>query len=660
MSKQQLITGTLKQALTKKTFQAAIIFPEDNKFLTTNHSLFTRPVFPWTPKLFFKNKIPPCPQCNRDHCVPKIKEYLSRIGQDFSHCIDILYIAYTCPLKGTQFTTITNSFLQKVGPAIANRCPFYFSHKTAITRQLFRGIHKAIMSPKGIARLAKAVNTQRMARYGDLLVEHAARVNKEFALADTEQKPQPWSFKQYMTEHESINPRAMQDAWLFFTSPMPAIAKVMMEMVAANKAIMYDASQKYPGKMRAEDPETHSLVTPQELKLVNIVQNEVGEIMAYDLLEKESHACLGPVLKRVKAVNKAHGIIPTEAEPIIVVCDQVTRDKKIIKAMGPHYKPKQDPFHLFQRINEKISGKGVTSSISNKIREALYYTEGELKGELKEHTQAAKDFKAACNTVVRADLNQGSDAWREWQGSVKNNTFLIANGFASMDGRINLHYEQDTHWKLLHSSGVESTNNLLSQLSKRKMGPKLAVWILYCFVVERNIEVGQLVGRIPNLYQVDILTLLKLPLLTNNLVAPKPQLDFALTIWNKLKETGEATRSKDPATILVSDWDFLYGVAQPRQSNENGVQTEQPAGPQTIQTFFGARNSTKAGPRELNALKLNAIQFLKKVFVPVIPRLGGLFGINRATRAAARVRLQRPEWPYLFQIARPKQGCITD
>ncbi|KAI9103965.1 hypothetical protein DFS34DRAFT_646102 [Phlyctochytrium arcticum] len=493
MSKQQLITRTLKQALTKKTFQAAIIFPEDNKFLTTNHSLFTWPVFPWTPELFFKNKIPPCPQCNLDHCVPKSTEYLSRIGQDISYCIDILYIAYTCPLKGTQFTTVTNSFLQKVGPAIANRCPFYFSHKTAITRQLFRGIHKAIMSPKGIAGLAKTVNTQRMARYGDLLVEHTARVNKEFALADTEQKPQPWSFEQYLTEHESIDPRAMQDAWLFFTSPMPAIAK-----------------PKVSGKMRAEDPETHSLVTPQELKLVNIVQNEVGQIMACDLLEKESHACLGPIGKRVKAVNEAHGIIPTEAEPIIVVCDQVTREKKIIEAMGPHYKPKQDPFHLFQRINEKISGKG----------------------ELKEHTQAAKDFKAACDTVVRADLNQGSDAWKEWQGSVKNNTFLIANGFVT---------------------GWPSTNNLLSQLSKRKMGPKLADRILYCFVVERNIEVGQLVGRIPNLYQMDILTLLKLPLLTNNLLAPTPQLDFALTILNKLKETGEAARSKDPATILVSD-----------------------------------------------------------------------------------------------------------
>ncbi|KAI9088536.1 hypothetical protein DFS34DRAFT_646229 [Phlyctochytrium arcticum] len=190
MSKQQLITGTFKQALTNKTFQAAIIFPEDNKFLTTNHSLFTRPVFPWTPELFFKNKIPPCRQCNHDHCVPKIKEYLSSIGQDCSYCIDILYIADTCPLKGTQFTTITDSFLLKVGPAIANRCPFYFSHKTAITPG----------------------NTQRMARYGDLWVEHTARVNKEFALADTEQKPQLWSFEQYVMEHESIDPRAMQDA----------------------------------------------------------------------------------------------------------------------------------------------------------------------------------------------------------------------------------------------------------------------------------------------------------------------------------------------------------------------------------------------------------------------------------------------------------------
>ncbi|KAI9088535.1 hypothetical protein DFS34DRAFT_675979 [Phlyctochytrium arcticum] len=211
--------------------------------------------------------------------------------------------------------------------------------------------------------------------------------------------------------------------------------------------------------MHAKDPETHSLVTPQELKLVNIVQNEVGQSMACDLLEKESHACGGPVLERIKTVSEAHGIIPREAGPIIV--------------------PKQDPFHLFQRINEKISGKGVTSSISNKLREALYYTEGELK----EHTQAAKDFKAACNTVVRADLNQGSDARKEWQGSVKNKTFLIANGFVSMDSRNNFHYKQDTQWKLLHSSGVESTNNLLSQLSKRKMGPKSAVRILYCFVV---------------------------------------------------------------------------------------------------------------------------------------------------------------------------------
>ncbi|KAI9104027.1 hypothetical protein DFS34DRAFT_668880 [Phlyctochytrium arcticum] len=343
--------------------------------------------------------------------------------------------------------------------------------------------------------------------------------------------------------------------------------------------------------MHAKDPETHSLVTPQELKLVNIVQNEVGQSMACDLLEKESHACGGPVLERIKTVSEAHGIIP-----------RVTRDKNIIKVLGPHYKPKQDPFHLFQRINEKISGKGVTSSISNKLREALYYTEGELK----EHTQAAKDFKAACNTVVRADLNQGSDARKEWQGSVKNKTFLIANGFVSMDSRNNFHYKQDTQWKLLHSSGVESTNNLLSQLSKRKMGPKSAVRILYCFVVA-------LVSRIPNLYQMDILALLKLPLLTNNLLAPTPQLDFALTILNKLKETGEATRSKDPATILVSDRNFPYGVAQPRQSNENGVQTEQPAGPQTIQTFFHARNSTKAGPREVNAKKHNAVRSQRNI-----------------------------------------------
>ena len=96
----------LVDALNKKQFPPRIIYPdiENSDSLV---ELFHQPITVCVPEVENMNKKSFCIE-EKCCCVPKGKEYTSRIVEDNNHKTKLLFIKYSCSLSGRVFSTIRN------------------------------------------------------------------------------------------------------------------------------------------------------------------------------------------------------------------------------------------------------------------------------------------------------------------------------------------------------------------------------------------------------------------------------------------------------------------------------------------------------------------------------------------------------------------------
>ncbi|KAI9104611.1 hypothetical protein DFS34DRAFT_682487 [Phlyctochytrium arcticum] len=555
------------------------ILPEKNLNLRTQFSLFTTPVVVWTPKNAFKNRTVPCPLC--PGCIPKVKEYCHRYGEDPDYTVCIVYMAYTCAgtsktTNGERFTTISREFLNKIGTALANLFPYMLSYKKAIHEGLFHEVHQAMMSPKGLAPLISSLKARRMKRYTDMNIEHTH--DPRFKKTPAEQRPKAASVQDFLHLHRLVEADTFQTVWLKATVAIEELARATMNMSVAKHAISFDGTYKFPGKLKTAEPNTNLKITLPQMKCLHIVQNEIGQIMDITFMDSESHDTIGPVLKSVRENQEEAGFAPTAEHPIIVVTDHLNNTQAVIEEMGEGYLAKQDPFHVIKRILDKVADKDIKKKLHRKLSRALYLPDDQdedLDGEHRNAAEAAIAFQAACDDITSTEIGQRSLS--EWNGTVGNNVGLIRDGYLQSPGS-NVLIENGVTYKLLHTSGVESTNALLKSLVARRVSYKVGVRILHFFVVEKNLRCGARAGRWPDLKHMDILTLIKLATTCGENIPPTPQIAFAQLLMTKLKERPLASsiRTLDSKFFLGSTWScfmFQLGAATAKDLSSRQTQT---------------------------------------------------------------------------------------
>ncbi|KAI9088733.1 hypothetical protein DFS34DRAFT_675127 [Phlyctochytrium arcticum] len=543
--KHQLKTGLANRVVSRE------IKPEECPDLENKVTLFGRPVYNWTPENALKKQQVPCPICNA--CVPRVlngavyfshglpklifdvlvKEYLSREGEVHEYKVDILYIGYACTnpddaVKNTRFNTLCQEFMDLIGVALANRFTFILSHKHSFANDLFEDLHYAILAPNGLKPYLDTLKTRRMNRYMSLTIR----------LNDLNECPDP-----NQADPSTIS---FQDAWLKLTHPYEALARATMAMSYATHAISFDATAKFPAKLKVKEVTTNKFATPSHMKLLNIVQNKIGQIMDASFIASESHESLGPILKEVKDNMAALDRGPT-------VTDNIGANRSIINnKMGQGYVPKQDPFHIMQ---------------SWKLSEAMYLSRDHRQH--REPTQAAMLFQMACDEVPTDKLKAGSVD--EWAGTVRNNVTLIRNGDA---------YALNAASKARMQSSRLPPYDPWAHIPGQRM--------LYFLVLEQNLECAARAGRWPDLQNMDLLNLIKMTLICNDRIPHTPQTTFALAVLQKVRSlpTARSIRVADGKKFEVSDWNAFNFIFRPAAAPVQNTAPPPPANQPSVKHFW--------------------------------------------------------------------------
>ncbi|KAI9091559.1 hypothetical protein DFS34DRAFT_324203 [Phlyctochytrium arcticum] len=351
-----------------------------------------------------------------------------------------------------------------------------------------------------------------------------------------------------------------------------------------------------------------------KLKILHLVQKEIGQIMDFLFIASESHESMRISLDRVKKNLEEGGHAPTVEHALLVVTDNIDNNKSLITGMGPGYIAKQDSFHVIQRITQKIKTPA-RFRVQTELHNALYLPKvDKRRAEHRNPEEAAVLFQAACDRVDVSGL--GEAALKEWNGSVTNNVKLIRDGYV-FAGESNTGLENGVEYSKLHTSGVESTNACLKVLTLRGLGYALAMRILIVFIVKQNLRCGGKFGRWPDLHHMDILTLIKLTMTCRDRMPATPQTAFALQIIHKLRSNVslEDVWATDPKQFIGTEWSCFMSIFEASDPNHppvlalHGTPARSPLDPPTIRSMFhttSARSKTLP-PRE----RTTTAQFLQ-------------------------------------------------
>ncbi|KAI9103990.1 hypothetical protein DFS34DRAFT_668665 [Phlyctochytrium arcticum] len=301
LSQQADISGLIIDQIKKsKDFDPVIgrtIKPEKNLNFRNQFGLFYLPVYIWTPQNAFKKKEIPCALSS--NCKPKVKGYHDITVEEHDYHAQIIFTSYTCRIYGESW----NWTSQQV--------PLHPLPQTWVFGISLNDIHHAIMSPKGAAPFVRSLWARRMKRYTLLSIEHAC--DPKYSQTPLKQRPRACTIEEYAKDHEPVDDSTFINTWMQVTSPIVEIAKVVMRKSVTYEAISFDATQKFPAKLKAQEKNTYAKVTPQQLKLLNIVQNEIGQIMDISFMASESHETIAAALGRVRKDMADAGHAPSGA-----------------------------------------------------------------------------------------------------------------------------------------------------------------------------------------------------------------------------------------------------------------------------------------------------------------------------------------------------------
>ncbi|EGZ18408.1 hypothetical protein PHYSODRAFT_499664 [Phytophthora sojae] len=261
--------------------------------------------------------------------VVTVKEYVHRTVDLVDAKCDLLYVRYECAgSTGTCFTTISRAYVQKHEEFLVH-FPFVLSVKGGLSNEFMETVHDGIMSPNGLSRTLATVERRCQSRSATLMLTIYLRP-RQLAL--------------------SMPPTMPTAFWTEFTTIYSSLCENLMKHLKIRRALRIDHSVKFCKRLKIWTG-SGKRDGMANCKMLLLAQNEIGQIVGRCLTRSENNDETEKLLKHVEPMLAPF----TDDAELLVVSDDVTGVRNLVsRVFGDRVSTKQDPFHVIQRITEKV------------------------------------------------------------------------------------------------------------------------------------------------------------------------------------------------------------------------------------------------------------------------------------------------------------------
>ncbi|KAE9167753.1 hypothetical protein PF002_g30798, partial [Phytophthora fragariae] len=191
--------------------------------------------------------------------------------------------------------------------------------------------------------------------------------------------------------------------------------------------------------------------------------------------------------------------------------DNVTRRRQKREAL------QKDPFHVIQRLTEKISDQAQRGSLSKRLSKAIYDVERNIRSP----STTAEMFATAISSVPASSIRVSSS---EWEGCVNSNLEQIRQGDLFVEESD--YNEGGSTVRVVSTSQLEAIHSKLRKLLDRVLSIEVGLRILDVFLLQHNLKVGAKFKLNPEFDGFDFITLSRSAVLCRGTIPDSPQLEY--------------------------------------------------------------------------------------------------------------------------------------
>eukprot|EP00644_Phytophthora_capsici_P018420 jgi/Phyca11/129760/e_gw1.87.84.1 len=335
----------VQTAIALRRFPPALDLPETRRDSLLSTWL-SYPTLTWAPESLTGTSKAVCivKGCS---CTPTVKEYKQRTVHDIEHKTILYYARYSCAgvSKGTTFATIDDDYIF-ASKVTFLAFPYLLTYKSGVAKELFDLVYDSMLTTKGISGAISNVTRRRQKRYYHLKSLAAMAVDAERLKGNGFLTPLLATVEEYMSLNVCIDEETLLRVWLDQTQLCSRLLEAQIAHSKCKRLIRIDHSQKFCSKLivyGANGQKDQSA----SVRMLLLVQNEIGQIVARGLTRSENHEESAAILKLV--------------------------------VFGNRVETKQDPFHVIQRFTEKLTDQSHKKTLSEKLSSATYDVSGNIR-----------------------------------------------------------------------------------------------------------------------------------------------------------------------------------------------------------------------------------------------------------------------------------------
>jgi hypothetical protein len=152
-----------------------------------------------------------------------------------------------------------------------------------------------------------------------------------------------------MPYHVCLDSEVLRELWLTHTNILSRLCAAQMIETTCKRVFRMDHSQKFCSKLKIYGA-AGSKEQSASIRMLLLVQNEVGQILGRTLTKSENHPETEALLQSLvpKMSSQSDG-------PRICVYDNANSNRNLIERIfGEAVKIKQDPFHVISRFTKIV------------------------------------------------------------------------------------------------------------------------------------------------------------------------------------------------------------------------------------------------------------------------------------------------------------------
>ncbi|KAE8963102.1 hypothetical protein PR001_g29485 [Phytophthora rubi] len=223
------------------------------------------------------------------------------------------------------------------------------------------------------------------------------------------------------------------------------------------------------------------------------------------------------------------------------------------KVFGDKVLTKQDPFHVIQRLTEKLSEQSQRKALSKQLSRAMYDVENKIRAP----DAMAERFVSVLSEVQRSSIRVSIPVW---ENCIAVNADQIRAGDLFVEE--NEYLERGKKIRVVSTSQLEAVHSKLWKLLDRIVSIEVGMRILDIFLLQHNLKTGAKFKRYPSFAEFDFVALCQTAVICRGVIPDSPQLEFIhelLAFQNTTASVQQRLRP-DGDSAVNRPWERVYGV----------------------------------------------------------------------------------------------------